>query len=99
MGGMIKAALYKTGSEPVQDNIPKSFFDFKIKDIEGNLVNFSIFKEKKAILIVNVACKWGLTSSNYKLLTQLHNELSDKGLELLAFPCNQFMSQEPGSHQ
>lgn len=57
MGAVIKAALYKTGSEPVQDNIPKSFFDFKIKDIEGNLVNFSIFKEKKAILIVNVACK------------------------------------------
>jgi hypothetical protein len=24
-------------------------------------------------LIVNVACKWGLTSSNYKLLTKMHN--------------------------
>lgn len=99
MGAVIRAAIYKTGSETIQDDIHKSFFDFKIKDIEGNLVNFSIFKDKKAILIVNVACKWGLTSSNYKQLTQLHNELRDKGFELLAFPCNQFMGQEPGNHQ
>lgn len=35
-------------------NIP-SFFDFKINDITGKLVDFSIFKGKKAILVVNVA--------------------------------------------
>lgn len=29
----------------------------------------------------------------------MYDELSDKGLEILAFPCNQFMSQESGSHQ
>jgi glutathione peroxidase len=73
--------------------VPASFFDFKIKDIQGNLVDFAKYKGLKAILVVNVACQCGLTSSNYKLLTQMHNELKDKGFELLAFPCNQFFSQ------
>lgn len=35
----------------------QSLFDFKINDINGKLVDFSIFKDKKAILIVNVASK------------------------------------------
>lgn len=56
MGAVIKA-FYKTGSEAVRGDLPKSFFDFKINDIQGNLINFSTFKDKKAILIVNVACK------------------------------------------
>lgn len=45
-------------------------------------------------LIVNVACKCGLTTSNYKQLQALHDELAEsKGLRILAFPSNQFASQ------
>lgn len=29
----------------------------------------------------------------------MHNELRNKGFELLAFPCNQFFNQESGSHE
>ena len=29
----------------------------------------------------------------------MHEELHDKGFELLAFPCNQFGAQEPGTHE
>jgi glutathione peroxidase-family protein len=36
-------------------------------------VDFKKYKGKKAILVVNVACKWGLTSSNYKNLTNMYN--------------------------
>lgn len=72
MGAAIKALVHKSGTEELGD-FQKSFFEFKVKDIEGTLIDFSIYKGKKAILIVNVACKWGLTSSNYKLLTQMYN--------------------------
>ena len=67
------ALVQKSGSEHMKKEESASFFDFKVKDIEGNLVNFRQFKGKKAILVVNVACKWGLTSSNYKVLTNMHN--------------------------
>lgn len=63
------------------------------------MIDFSIYKGKKAILVVNVACKWGLTSSNYKRLTEMYNELEKQGFEILAFPCNQFFKQENGSHE
>ena len=33
----------------------KTFFDMEAKDIDGNTVNFSVFKDKKAFIIVNVA--------------------------------------------
>jgi hypothetical protein len=57
MGGAVQALVNKTGSESMKKDEPTSFFDFKVKDIEGNLVNFNIFRGKKAILVVNVACK------------------------------------------
>ena len=50
-----------------------SFFDFKMEDIDGNIIDFEKFKSKKAIMVVNVACKWGLTSPNYKEMVKLHN--------------------------
>jgi glutathione peroxidase-family protein len=39
----------------------------------------------------------GLTGSNYQQLEQLHERYHDKGLSILAFPCNQFGGQEPGT--
>jgi hypothetical protein len=52
MGG----SYFKTGSDKLK-NSPTSFFDLKAKDIEGNLIDFSMYRNKKAILVVNVACK------------------------------------------
>ena len=46
-----------------------------------------------------MASKWGLTDKNYKQLVQIYNQYSDQGLQILAFPCNQFGNQEPGSPQ
>jgi glutathione peroxidase-family protein len=40
-----------------------------------------------------------LTKANYAQLTQLHDEYHERGLYVLAFPCNQFAGQEPGNAQ
>src|SRR4051794_1775279 len=50
----------------------------------------------KAVLIVNVASKCGLTPQ-YEGLERLQGRYADKGFTVLGVPCNQFMGQEPGS--
>jgi glutathione peroxidase len=47
---------------------------------------------------VNVASKSGHTFSNYRQLREMYDELNDKGLEILAFPTNQFGNEEPGTN-
>lgn len=50
------SAFFKSGKEKLKP-LNQGFFDFKIKDITGQLIDFSTFKDKKAIMVVNVACK------------------------------------------
>nr|UOZ97264.1 Hydroperoxy fatty acid reductase gpx1 [Cupriavidus sp.] len=50
----------------------------------------------KVLLVVNVASACGFTPQ-YKELQELYEEVKDAGFEVLAFPCNQFGGQEPGS--
>ncbi|MGJ8642586.1 MAG: glutathione peroxidase [Luteolibacter sp.] len=50
----------------------------------------------KAVMLVNVASKCGLTKQ-YKALQELYEEKKDDGLVILAFPCNDFNGQEPGT--
>ncbi|KAJ6802810.1 putative glutathione peroxidase 2 [Iris pallida] len=80
-----------------EEEPPKSIYDFTVKDINGNDVNLSIYTGK-VLLIINVASKCGLTDWNYKDLNVLYEKYKDKGFEILAFPCNQFGGQEPGSN-
>nr|ACH63236.1 glutathione peroxidase [Rheum australe] len=75
----------------------KSVYDFVVKDARGNDVDLSQYKGK-VLLIVNVASQCGLTNSNYTELSELYTKYKDQGLEILAFPCNQFGAQEPGSN-
>ncbi|KAG9141347.1 hypothetical protein Leryth_001807 [Lithospermum erythrorhizon] len=48
--------------------------------------------------VVNFLCS-GLTEANYKELNVLYEKYKDQGLEILAFPCNQFAWQEPGTNE
>ncbi|XP_059654293.1 probable glutathione peroxidase 2 [Cornus florida] len=80
------------------EETPKSIYDFTVKDIRGNDVPLGNYGGK-VLLIVNVASKCGLTQSNYKELNILYEKYKDQGLEILAFPCNQFGWQEPGTNE
>ncbi|CAN6458891.1 unnamed protein product [Victoria cruziana] len=75
----------------------KSIHDFTVKDIDGKDISLSKFKGK-VLLIVNVASQCGLTNSNYTELTHLYEKYKCQGFEILAFPCNQFGAQEPGTN-
>lgn len=72
----------------------KSIYDFEVKDINGQAQSLKKY-QGKTLLIVNVASKCGFTSQ-YTELEQIYKEYKDSGLEILAFPCNQFGAQEPG---
>ncbi|MET8081091.1 glutathione peroxidase [Streptomyces sp. NPDC005303] len=50
----------------------------------------------KAVLIVNVASKCGLTPQ-YNGLEKLQERYAQRGFTVLGVPCNQFLGQEPGS--
>ncbi|MGB1090897.1 MAG: glutathione peroxidase [Oceanobacter sp.] len=70
-------------------------YDIDLITIDGKTTTLKAY-EGKALLIVNVASKCGLTPQ-YEKLQACYNEYKDKGLEILGFPCNQFKGQEPGS--
>ncbi len=71
-----------------------SIYDFKAVDIKGNERSLEEFKGK-SLLIVNTASKCGFTPQ-YGDLQELYKKYEGK-LEILAFPCNQFGAQEPGT--
>ncbi|CAI5707347.1 unnamed protein product [Peronospora effusa] len=76
----------------------KSFYELKDFDMARNEVSMAKYKGK-VVLAVNVSSKCGLTPTNYPELQQLYAKYKDEGLEVLAFPCNQFAGQEPGTHE
>lgn len=76
----------------------KTMYEFSANDIDGNEVSLEKYKGHVCV-VVNVASAWGLTDKNYKQLVELDQKFADsKGLRILAFPCNQFNSQEPKSN-
>jgi glutathione peroxidase len=74
----------------------KSIYDFKMKDINGQEVDFSQFKGKK-LLLVNVASKCGYTPQ-YEDLQKLHEKHGDQ-VTIIGFPSNNFGGQEPGTNE
>ena len=69
------------------------FYSLKAKNPKGEEVEMSQF-QGKALLIVNTATKCGL-APQFDGLEKLHQEFKDSGFQLLGFPCNQFLGQEP----
>lgn len=70
--------------------------EIKFNDKNGDSKSIKDFKAK-LYLIVNVASKCGLTP-HYKGLQEIYAKYASKGLEILAFPANEFLAQEPGSN-
>ena len=72
-----------------------SIYDHQLQRLDGGSLDLRDY-EDKALLIVNVASKCGLTPQ-YEGLEKLHEQYSDAGFSVLGVPCNQFGEQEPGS--
>jgi glutathione peroxidase len=71
--------------------------DFEVATAEGGTLSLSDYAGK-VLLIVNVASRCGLTPQ-YEGLEALYRAERGHGLEILGFPCNQFLGQEPGTDE
>ena len=75
----------------------KSFYDFKVKTIDGKPFDLNTLKGKK-ILVVNTASKCGLTPQ-YEQLEALYKKYGGNKFTIIGFPANNFMGQEPGTNE
>jgi glutathione peroxidase len=75
----------------------KTIYDFTARTIDGTPRSLADYKGK-ALLIVNVASRCGLTPQ-YKGLEELHETFGSKGFAVLGFPANEFGAQEPGTDE
>lgn len=73
----------------------QKFHDFIVSDINGDEFRFSALKGKK-VLIVNTASKCGFTPQ-YKELQELYEQFGGEHFEIIGFPANNFLRQEPGT--
>lgn len=74
----------------------QTLYDFKAKTIDGQEFDFSSLKGKK-VMIVNTASKCGYTPQ-YEQLQALYESMNGENFEIIGFPANNFMGQEPGSN-
>ncbi|HEY7072020.1 MAG TPA: glutathione peroxidase [Acidimicrobiales bacterium] len=72
-----------------------SIYDVAINALDGSPADLHDY-DGKAVLVVNVASRCGLTPQ-YTGLEQIHEQYAGRGFTVLGVPCNQFGGQEPGT--
>lgn len=80
-----------------QTSSGSDIYGFQVRKADGSTMDLSSYRGK-VLLVVNVASKCGFTPQ-YEGLEKLYKKHHQSGFEILAFPCNQFGSQEPGNDQ
>ncbi|MFH9426535.1 glutathione peroxidase [Streptomyces sp. NPDC017529] len=74
-----------------------SLYDIPLRTLNGESASLADYRGR-ALLVVNVASKCGLTPQ-YSGLERLQQRYADRGFTVLGFPSNQFAGQEPGSSE
>ncbi|HEY9439516.1 MAG TPA: glutathione peroxidase [Streptomyces sp.] len=72
-----------------------TLYDIELRTLAGEPTTLGAF-EGRAVLLVNVASKCGLTPQ-YEGLERLQKQYGERGFTVLGAPCNQFAGQEPGT--
>src|SRR5262245_48263487 len=75
----------------------QNVFDFDMKALDGTMVPLSRYRGR-VLLIVNVASQCGLTNQ-YAGQEAWYRKFFPRGFEVLGFPCNQFLWEEPGNEK
>lgn len=96
MALLVVLSICSCNAETKQSANGKTIYDFSVKTIDGQEQSLAQYKGN-VVLIVNVASKCGFTPQ-YKGLQELYNKYKNRGFVVLGFPCNQFLSQEPGTN-
>lgn len=73
-----------------------SLREVPLRTLSGESTTLADLVGDRAVLLVNVASKCGLTPQ-YSGLVELHESFGPRGLSVVGVPCNQFMGQEPGT--
>ena len=94
--GLTHAAAKQEGTVLMAAQTPM-VYDFTLNDIDGKPVSLSQFRGK-VLLLVNTASFCGNTPQ-YTDLENMYEQYREKGLEILAFPANNFGQQEPGTNE
>ncbi len=92
-GGFSGTVSQNIGGDDLKDNIN----DITVLDMENDSIQLSDYNDK-VLLIVNVASECGYTPQ-YKGLEKIYQKYNSLGFEILAFPCNDFGGQEPGTNE
>lgn len=90
----LAGCLSSNAIEKETKKVPKPL-SLTMKSLSGKDIDLGTY-QGKVVMIVNVASKCGLTPQ-YKQLQALQDKFGKDGLAILGFPCNQFLSQEPGT--
>ncbi|MGB5848501.1 MAG: glutathione peroxidase [Ignavibacteriaceae bacterium] len=93
LGGFYITVSQNIGGDNLKDNIN----DITVMDMGNNSIQLSDYNGK-VLLIVNVASECGFTPQ-YKGLEEIYLKYNSLGFEILAFPCNDFGGQEPGTNE
>ena len=90
-----KPIIFKLGNEKLQTSYDSIFQISAVDDKDQTVILGELLEGKKCMIVVNVASKCPLTKKQYTELAELYREYRQFGLEILAFPCNQFLNSEP----